>query len=269
MENAMKTSRRIYEVIATCWREVTGLAVVKVVMVMFASTYRGPQSLSPAQMQEALVRYFEVDTASFLASLEPAFMFLLLSTILTMTMVVVIFGAIGPKVQGTDDRRAAVLTDFSVLVGAVLTSELVAGTAGTVLAVRFLPQVTLGVALRMQAMVAVVTVVSVLPLVSAMVLLRTVIDRRLLRFALGLTLTLGLRYGYSSIIAVVPAYRIISQHEIESLLMTGELDRFVLGALLAAAWSAALVATARYVAERPLGRLTLARPFGRVARTGS
>jgi hypothetical protein len=262
-----KSLTEIFGIIATCWREATGLVVLKVAMVFFASTYRGPHALPAEQIRQTLAQYFEADTAGFLSSLEPVFLFLLLGTLLSMPFVVLMFGALGPRPQGHDERQRSVLVDFSILAGAVLACELVAGFVATLFVVMVVPDVTFALTLQRQALVAFVALVSVVPLVSAMVLLRTVARRRIPVLALGLLFILGARYGTRAVVSIVPAYRWISQHHLESLLMTGEADRLALGGFAAATWAALFLGIAFYVVRRSGSRVVGASRVGGVVRT--
>jgi hypothetical protein len=260
-----ETLKRVWAVIAISWREAAGLVAIKLFVVLLASAYRGARGLPPEQLRQALTRFFHIDTAVFLSSLEPVFLILLLSTILTLPFIAVVFGAFAPSARGADGPKAAVLADARVLVLALLACELVAGVASTALAVRIVPEITLGLALKRQALIAAVALVAALPLTAAMVLLRTKLEHRLLLVAAGIGIALVLRYSA----AAVPALRWPTQPGIESLLMTGEADRFALGMLLACAWAALFLAAALKVAGRAPARKPRATRVTAVANTAA
>jgi hypothetical protein len=260
-----QTLKRVWGVIAVSWREATGLLAIKLALVLLASAYRGSQGLPPDRIREALLRFFDVDTAVFLASLPPVFLFLLMGNVLILPFIAVMFGAFGPSAREPGKARAAVLSDARVLPAALLLCELVTGLVPAVLVVRLVPEITLGVALKTQALIVAVAFFSVLPVTMAMVFLRSVTERRILLFSGGLGFALLVRY----VLASAPASRWFSQRGIESLLMTGEVDRFALGALLAAAWTAVLVAAALAVARRLPTRRAGAARVAAVARISS
>jgi hypothetical protein len=260
-----ETLKRVWAVIARCWREAAGLVAIKLLVVLLASAYRGARGLPPEQLRQALTRFFHIDTAVFLSSLEPVFLFLLLSTILTLPFIAVVFGAFAPSVRGSGGAKAAVLSDARVLLLALLACELVAGVASTVLAVRLVPEITLGVALKRQVLIAAVALVAAVPLTAAMVLLRSKFEHRFVLVMAGIGVALVLRY----VAAVLPALRWPTQPGIESLLMTGEADRFGLGMLLACAWAALFLAGALKLAGRSPARKPRATRVAAVANTGA
>lgn len=260
-----ETLNKVWAVIATSWREATGMVSIKLALVLLASAYRGAHGLPPDRIRAALMRYFEVDTAVFLSSLEPVFLFLLMGTVLTLPFIAVLFGAFGPSARQKGQARAAVLSDARVLPAALLLCEVVTGLASTALVVYLVPEITLGIALKRQALILAVAFFSALPVTMAMVLFRAIAERKILLFSAGLAFALIVRY----VLASAPVSRWFSQRGIESLLMTGEADRFALGVLLACTWAAVLVAGALAVARRGSARRTGAARVPAVARTST